>query len=382
MLVNELGLKPMQPKQPDTSIVNVTTGAGVSGVSMPNKTPTLSTKAIQRVSGLSSDASISNIAPANVSTKAPVFSTKAIQHIAELFGNLNPTTVNLLLPTSGPSLINSQTQTKDIMSAINALDVKIQPFIALETLKSRIAAAQPTVTNEQVHANGISATIKDMPLSTIGAFNTRMAEVLSKDVIVAKGEQPITKFTALQKDYLLPPESSTGQKSVSSDTATQTQVTIAENTTPQAPSPITSEPKAQPKVISYKEPTPTETANMIIKSLIPDVQYNNGLVPTHVIMNSVNPDIHADAIQHMGIGIGFPGPTVAETLAFIKREITPARTVEVHLNPIYHMFDVFSNGDSSRKKSTMTTTTVSPKDVDLRAKMTPLTGLFCLGVCL
>lgn len=146
-------------------------------------------------------------------------------------------------------------------------------------------------------------------------------------------------------------------------------------------------PTMPPVEITYVDniPSPTETANIIIQSLVarisPSHRAKPPSQPTRDISKQVTESQMINPVNaaSVGVKVNLPGPSAAETLDFVKRRIKPPRTVEEHLNPIFRMFD---GGPGSNKQniriqtpkslSESNMTTISPLQAYMRAQLSVL----------
>jgi hypothetical protein len=276
---------------------------------------------------------------------------------------------NRNMPSYRTNQMDNLLKQNSLSSISRNFDVKMEPFIAVDTIKSRVPSQQSPIPDSNTN------------LDMFGSQGT-VQEQVPYNIQIGNDQRPLTRFAAPQLVYTPAPNV------MVATTTPATQHIPVKASIPKVPA-TTKSPRPQPNVEKYleKSPTPGETANMIIQSLIANKDLTNGILPDMNPANGVTPSgvlptrsMGAKIIPTKGVGVNFPGRTVSETLAFLKQEIKPARTVEEHLNPIFQMFDATGPAQNiwRTKAATVqpTTTTMSPRDSYRRAEMAALKGNF------
>lgn len=287
--------------------------------------------------------------------------------IADL-SQINLQFANRNMPVAKSNHMGALLKQNSLMSIRNNFDVKLEPFVAVDTIKSKI----------QNPPSAVQQNIPDM----LGSRDITKEQV-PYNITLDNSQRPLTRFAAPQLVYTPAPPV------IVKTTSPTPKLIPVINTTPKIPATTTTSntktTQSQPLNVQFheKSPTPSETANMIIQSFIANKDLTNGILPDASLVNAVNPGAFStkspsvEIIPTKGVGINVPGHTVAETLAFLKQEMKPARTVEEHMNPIYQMFDASGSAQNNRgTKVTLqpTRTTLSPRESYLRAEMTALKG--------
>ncbi|XP_045171931.1 uncharacterized protein LOC123533983 isoform X2 [Mercenaria mercenaria] len=323
--------------------------------------------------GRASGSSMAKKPVQTLTSKAPSLTTIPAVQIADYsLIDLNTLTGGV----SGHNVMGDMLKANSLMQIKNTFDVKMEPFEALKSIKSKIPIPQPAEQLKDVLQTKFAG--PNINIQMLGPSNTKMPYVSYK---MGDGQRSFTRFTA--PHLVNTPSPFSINRTTPSKTTTSAAINIPViNTTPKSPPTTIAVTKSHAKVVQSREqsPTPSETADMIIKSLTASKNtFNDFLLdmgPANGVTPKVKPtiDIFPEITPTRGVGVEFQGPTAAETLAFLKQEITPPRTYEEHMNPIFQMFDVTDpnrNTNLRTKAVTVqpTTTTVSPKEAYKRAEM-------------
>lgn len=321
------------------------------------------------------------------STKTPVFTSQPAMQITpfmSLLGKHKTINDNSFGRVIGSNLVTDKVNPKNLMSLSNTFDVKMEPFVASETLRSRIPSSNTVGSSGKGLIIGLDAFMNPGP----GVSDFFDMSQFSNPNLLPIGDikQSFSRFT-LPQIVLTPSPLDSGNPSEMIATTSPAPNIPVIKTTPQVLPPTKAVTRAPPSLFQYQDqnPTPSQTADMIIQSLVENKDATNGLIPELGQLNGVAADVNpkVDIIPEItptkGVGIQFPGPTVAETLAFLKKEvIEPPRTYEEHLNPVFQMFDGTppATGRTKSVSSLVTQTTISPKEAFLRAEMAAMRGRF------
>lgn len=312
------------------------------------------------------------------SSKAPVLTSQPAIQITEPYLSLSSNSKskgNSFGRVIGSNLVSDVTNPKNSLSVSNTFDVKMEPFVAMKPLKSRVPNTNIGLPIDQMQFSRFDSLVNDAssPFSASGVYNiSQGSNILSMNSI----QQSFNRFT-LPKAVLTPSPSISMQPTAPKTTLSPNRPVI--NTTPKTLLTTAAVTRSPPVVFEYQDsnPTPSETADKIIQSLINNKDHLNGQLSGMNPFSGLAPDIQParESIPEInplkGVGVKLRGPSAAETLAFLKKEMHPPRTFEEHLNPVFQMFNgaASATGRTKSAKEQTTQTTVSPKKAFMRAEM-------------
>ncbi|KAL4224173.1 hypothetical protein ACF0H5_017626 [Mactra antiquata] len=405
MLIDKLGIidqksAPIAGKNPmsttDTK-VNTAVAPGLAGDVMENTNFDLSAFNINNFP----DPSVAQLNVENISASSPNkvlgLSTSEFNNVADqsvsLTQNTNPLSIGL--PNSAMDLSAAVMSNMAALSAALSNDstnqMGVLPNNMADLLKNLPVAMQPKTTPIPVKEpvivpDVVKTTQSTAPMNHMRPGNNGMPELINFMGLQMKPFAGMGRFSAInplsmgnQPHPPQPPPTTvpptapptqpafvmTTYKPVAAPSTTQKPATIA----PQVVATTQIPPdKLFNSLVQYNNDgsSPTETSNLMIKNWMSSI-IGNAMPSDSTRSIDTGPQLfdtsgvaaHGD---RNGVGIQIPGTSVADSLAFLKAGMKPARTVEEITNPIYQMFDASHGSQTKRTTQSIVTTTVSPEE--------------------